>query len=104
MCLNGGSNTLHMLKLWDIRLALSFCTTDIPVAAGSMLFLSSCNDTHHDTSIFPFLNIHTAPPAMIQAFVRYCTECGVYQVSSIGNSLVCVLYRGVRAAYASREP
>ncbi len=104
MCLNGDSNTLHMLKVWDIRIALSFCTTDMPGTACIMLFLSSCNDTHHDTSIIPFFSIYTAPSAMIQAFVRHCIECSAYQVSSIGSRLVRVSYRGLHAAHASLEP
>ncbi len=101
-CASMGIATL--CTCWDIRLALSFCTTDMPVTACSMLFLSSCNDSHRDTSIIPFFSIYTAPPAMIQAFVRNCIECSVYQVSSIGSRLVCVSHRGVHAAHASLEP
>ena len=106
MRLNWDSNTLHMLKVWDIRLALPFCTTDMPVTACVLLFLSSCNDTHNDTSIIPFFIIytHTAPAAMIQAFVRHCIDCNVYQVSSISSGLVCGSYRGLHAAHASLEP
>ncbi len=82
MRLHGDTNTLHIftlhvLTVQDIRLVPSFCTTDAPVTACIMLFLSSCNDIHHDTSITSFFSIYTASPALIQAFVRHCFKCSV---------------------------